>query len=655
MKIVITNFGGEVPRLGPRLLPPFAARIAQNVKLFSRELRSWRAKDFVFRSVRSGTMKSMYRMYSGSTDAWCTWADAVNAVKGPIAGDTTFKLYYTGDLSDVAGGGNGWPKKTNYTLATGAGDYPNDYLEMGVPAPTNAPSVAVVGGTAPTVTRTYVYTFVTSWGEEGPPSAWITFTGNLNGTWNITMDTTKPTGWTKADITHKRLYRAYTSGGVTDYYFVAQYALAATNPQADGVSDATLVTQGTIPSLEYGISGSEWSPPPTNLRGLISGANGQLAGYSGNKLCISHPYQPHAWPTRYQYAVPWDIQWIGAFGNSYFIATKGRPFIASGSHPASMNIEQVERSDMAAVSSRSGAVAPFGAAFATNNGLAVLGSGGARHITEPFMTRDEWQDLCFPSTLIGAAWGDRYVGFFTNSAGGTTGFIFDPTMDQAPLSFLTDAADGAYTDPETGKLYILQSNVIYEFDADEDNSSLYVWQSKQFVLPRPLNLGCYKIDADFDVLGGAFAEEASAIAADNALNQTIKTILGTETYPGPALQLDALGTQVLGGTAPETQGRSATAGGPIPSPWAGGPYLSGSVYVGTVYSTYANRSLNFKFYSQDYEDSNIELKLSEDVTDNKPHRLPKGFTSEAVACEVAGNIPVRAIYLASTVKELEEV
>ena len=45
----------------------------------------------------------MYRMYSASTDYWLAWPDDVDVVKGPIAGDASFKLYYTGDSTGTGG------------------------------------------------------------------------------------------------------------------------------------------------------------------------------------------------------------------------------------------------------------------------------------------------------------------------------------------------------------------------------------------------------------------------------------------------------------------------------------------------------------------------------------------------------------------------
>jgi hypothetical protein len=198
----ITDFGGVTPRLGSRLLPQSGAQTAQNVKLFSGELRSWLRPTLINTPTKGGSLKSMYRMYSTSTDYWLAWTDDVDVVRGPIAGDTSFKLYYTGDTTTATNSAPG-PRKTNLALATTGGtDYPHDYLEMGVPAPGSAPTVIGTGGTATTsVTRVYLYTYVTgtdaqggSWGEEGPPSPPGTGTGRSDATWVIAALSTGTTG-----------------------------------------------------------------------------------------------------------------------------------------------------------------------------------------------------------------------------------------------------------------------------------------------------------------------------------------------------------------------------------------------------------------------------------------------------------------------------
>lgn len=156
--IVVRGFGGRIPRIADQLLPNNAGTRADNLKTFSGALSSWRRGALVYSPAVTG-IQTLYRMYSGVTDYWLAWASDVNVVKSP--GATDFKLFYTGQLS---------PRKTNLSLATSGTPYPFNYREMGLPAPP-APSASVgAAGTGTTSTRNYVATYVSDWGEEGPPS-----------------------------------------------------------------------------------------------------------------------------------------------------------------------------------------------------------------------------------------------------------------------------------------------------------------------------------------------------------------------------------------------------------------------------------------------------------------------------------------------------
>ena len=142
----VKRFTGEIPRISSRFLPDNASQSAQNVKLYSGELRSWMASTAVNTPSKGGNIQSCYRIYSTatiatttSTEAWLAWPADVDCVRGPIAGDTAFKLYFTGDTTTATNATAGTPRKTNLSLATvGGTDFPHDWLEMGVPAPGSA-------------------------------------------------------------------------------------------------------------------------------------------------------------------------------------------------------------------------------------------------------------------------------------------------------------------------------------------------------------------------------------------------------------------------------------------------------------------------------------------------------------------------------------
>lgn len=157
-------FGGEVPRLANHLLPANAARRASNVKLVNGNLEPLWSPLAVATLNGVSSALSLFRLRVGDNALWLAWDREVHAVRGPIAGDTTGRTYYTGD---------GEPRVTNYALASagGGGDYPKQFYALGVPYPRAAPTLAASGtGTTPNITRAYVYRFLTQWGEASAPS-----------------------------------------------------------------------------------------------------------------------------------------------------------------------------------------------------------------------------------------------------------------------------------------------------------------------------------------------------------------------------------------------------------------------------------------------------------------------------------------------------
>lgn len=704
----VDRFGGVIPRLDPRLLPKNGAQLAQNVKLFSGRLQSWQQTSAVNTPVRTGVLKSMYRMYSSSTDFWLTSTSDVDYVKGPIAGDTAFKLYFSGELST----GTNWaagPRKTNLGLATGGTDYPHDWLEMGVPAPAQAISIVSTGGTSTTtVVRGYIYTFVTqtaSWAEEGPPSAVTLGTGKPDALWVLGNLSTGTTGKYAFAGGAKRIYRTLTDNAGNTNYQLAIDALAMT---ATTATDTTLDSQlGIIcPTFINGVVGSEWVAPPSDLTSLIALPNGIMAGLSGNQICFSEPFFPHAWPIRYRLTSNFVCVSLGRFGQTLIVATKGFPYAISGARPDSMAMAMIEE-NQPCVSKRGTVSFPFGVAWPTPDGLALAGVGGTINVIEPFMKRDEWRALCFPDTIFARQFQDVYFGFFNNGSSDLN-FVFDKSNHEGPLTFGNFGATGAWNDPETSKLYLLQNNIITLWDGDSINASPFDWTSKDFVLPRPVNFGAIQVDADYGSLNDSAGSTAQA-AIDTAVNVIIigtanqdtanlTPWVGTGTYTTGAVvkSLDnvKMAVCIVAGTSsnaeptwPSTLGGTATDGptlkwkriwelegrtkgsmrgavmrnhtqydmsDPIVDGTAGNKWgfdLRGSLLVGGNYPNFNSRSLQLQVYALT-TGTDVSLVAQRNLTSRDIVRLPTGFKSDTWAVRLNGNIQVRFFRIAETASEI---
>jgi hypothetical protein len=128
----ITKFFGEAPKISPELLPETVAQYAFNLDLSSGDLLPYRRAELVSALDKSGVIKTIYPMTSpidGSLK-WLHWTTDVDVATAQIEGDTTQRVYYTGD---------GAPKVTNYDMATSGTQFPTTSYMLGLPLPTAIP------------------------------------------------------------------------------------------------------------------------------------------------------------------------------------------------------------------------------------------------------------------------------------------------------------------------------------------------------------------------------------------------------------------------------------------------------------------------------------------------------------------------------------
>src|SRR4030067_1131225 len=392
----IQAFSGLAPRLSKRLLADNQAQIAVNCRLTNGELQSMLGNLLVDVPSISGTIKTINRI----NNAFVAWNRDVNATKGPIAGDTSYRTYFTGA---------GEPRVTNYALATTAKPYPTAFYVLGVFRPTTAPSLTHSGGTGGAVSRAFQYTFVTAWGEESAPSpASVVYTGKTDGTWAIgattamdvaplnsynvtgvgwgggylTFTCTSTFGLRAGDYVNNTLFAPDSLNGEQLVYDVPsattfRVAMAADPTVTDGVGTATRVAPHNTASMTKRIywtdNGSYWlgkeniavattsdtvagdtangaamtctnyHMPPATMTGLISLPNGMMAGFAGNELRLSEPWFPHAWPFGYRQTTDYPIVGIGSFGTTIVIGTTGTPYLVGGSSPDGMSLERIAR------------------------------------------------------------------------------------------------------------------------------------------------------------------------------------------------------------------------------------------------------------------------------------------------------------------------
>jgi len=340
----------------------------------------------------------------------------------------------------------------------------------------------------------FVYTFVSAYGEEGPPSpASTVITTDDNMSVSLSNLETS-TNITNTNLSKKRIYRSNTGSNTTEFQFVAEVTLATT----------TYTDSSKNNELAEVIPSSTWIAPPDDdtslypdgpMKGLISLPNGVLAGFTGKRICFSEPFLPHAWPVDYRIAIDEEIVGIAATSNGVVVGTKSTPYLVTGTDPSAMVAIRIESGE-ACLNKRSMVDMGEYIIYAGPDGLTAVQGATATVITQNIITPEQWQASYYPSTVTGFKWQGRYVGFY-NTGSGYGGFIFDP-REQANAFVNLDASAlirGGFTDPDDNELYIIIGNKIKKFQGSS-TSLTYNWKSKEYALPKPTSFGFAKVDAE---------------------------------------------------------------------------------------------------------------------------------------------------------------
>jgi len=511
MRISLNMFGGMAPKVAPHLLPEAAAQNATNCRFRSGALEPLRDKVLDSALTKAGVLLSLFRYWAASV--WFCWTTDVNVVNSQIAGDPWARVYFTGDTL---------PRMTaNDVAVTGGTDYPVAAYTLGLPAPLSAPSADPVAIPAynPALTyavgslvnydgeiylnsvavevaeewtafkwssidpstiesRAYIYTYVSAYGEEGPPAnASAVIDVNPGQSVTVAGMSTAPAG--SFNVTQKRIYRTNTGSNGTEYQLVATIPVAQVS-YADSILGDSL--GGVLVS-------QTWVAPPATLQGLISLPCGSLAGFTGNEVCFSVPYEHHAWPLDYRVSVDYPIIAIGAFGNYVLIATAGTPYVIVGQDPSSMSQPERIETGLSCVSKRGMVDMGDGLLYPTPDGLQLVAVGKFEIVTESILSNDDWQAMN-PSSITAFLWNGKYVAFYNNGASGA--FIFDPaTKDFTNLG--VTGITGGFTDLKTGKLYLVSGQNVYAWDGG-GNLTL-IWRSRPFYAERVVNLAAGQVFA----------------------------------------------------------------------------------------------------------------------------------------------------------------
>ncbi|HEY7821480.1 MAG TPA: hypothetical protein VIG24_01530, partial [Acidimicrobiia bacterium] len=498
--VKLQNFGGMIPAVDPHLLPPNSASHCVDAWVNSGALEGFRELELVYTPVSISTRRT-FRIPIDKVDSaripnsyWLEFdTQNVSVIEAPTTGDQFERFYWASD-TDIP--------RYNTKARIAAGD---PALTLGIPGPGTAPGVIVTGGSAPVESRAYVYTFVSVYGEEGPPSLPTLVNGFTDGSWDITL--TAPTVDESAGrlLDKVRIYRTVSGvGGETDYFFVHEQDIGITT-----YSDTILsVTNNRLLESLF------WTSPPAGLEGFVTMPNGIIAAWQDNEVWFCEPYHPHAWPVLYQVSVESKVIGCGVIGQSLIVCTEGAPFAISGINPAAMAISRL--STFEPCMSRGSIVStPAGVAYASPSGLVLANPGAALSMTRQMLSKEQWGDLLYLPTLFGTTFNGGYYCFGTVDNGCFTASTFDP--DSFVFDDYTGSYNGAfidindmrvaysnlsspvpvrsiYTDFWTGEVFIHRDDGVYWLNQSANRTrGAYTWRSKTLETPNRRNFEAMRV------------------------------------------------------------------------------------------------------------------------------------------------------------------
>ena len=569
---------------------------------------------------------------------WIPFYDkSASCHRGPLVNDAYNRYYWTQD-------GQGLRYDTFQNLEYNSF---TDGYDVGVPAPEKVPAVAAAQPDSEAdifVTRAYVYTYVSVYGEEGPPSPPTTADGIDGGLWEISNMLGNPDDGKRRLLASKNIYRTVPAEtGVAEYHYVGSVGIN-TPLFFDDIPDEVV-------SLNRIMESTFWYPPPEDLSGLTAHPNGFFVGYSGRDIYFSEPYRPHAWNPNYIVSTLGEIIGFGIFGTTIVVCTNSFPYTATGIHPQAMVLTQHDTAEPCL--SRYGIVSmPFGVYYPGPNGLMLAGSQGFRNATKDLMTKEEWQNRYQVKTFDGARYQSQYVALYNT----TKGIMFAPDEPMAALVDIDlasgqvepDQADSIFTDEYSGKTYLLSSCDMYEWNPVSGAALEFDWTSMEFDASDPVNFGASRIIWYSDWTPPTPEEtwawriyNTSRIAAAPLMPMNFNVTNGVNVIPGLVYDLTVLDpypeidqTKVQTYLDNFKQIKQTFHWGPliwvpaIGAQWPNTPYV--------VMELIANGQVVYE----------------REVSHTRMFRLPAGFKATRFKIRLRSNINIQSVKVAETGKEL---
>ena len=511
----LQTFSGQAPKVYARLLPDDMAQVAINCRLDSGRLEPWKENSSSSITFATGSISAATKsIYKHSSSVWIASNSEIDVARSPIAEDPHERIYITG-------GSSGFPQMTTAQIVGNS-----TYYRLGIPKPADLTSVTLSPAASDNVntevpqSRSYIFTYVSYYGEEGVNcDAEAAQVVDVHTDQTVVLDfPPNPSG--SYNLLKKRVYRTDANG---TYRFVGDVGIA-TDTFYDAVLEVDLGEE--IPTITFDAPADDVSAdhPEGPMLGLVSMPNGIFAGFAGQTVFFSEAFQPHAYPDEYKLTVKSDIVALAPLNTGLLVLTKEKPAIIQGLDPSSMSMMEVD-SSLSCVAKRS--VVDMGefVMYSSPDGLVMATEGGLSLVTEQTLTRDQWQEYT-PSSIVAFQWEGHYVAFYNNGTE-SKGFIFDPRGGKNSFVKLDFYATAGFNDLESDSLYLVVGGSLVVF-AEGSSSENFTWRGKKFYNPRPINPAVAKVECDSYSPNPTFK-----LYADGELKHT-QTVTDSNTFRLPS-------------------------------------------------------------------------------------------------------------------------
>jgi hypothetical protein len=324
------------------------------------------------------------------------------------------------------------------------------------------------------------------------------------------------------------------------------------------------------------------------------------------------------------------------YGQTVAVLTNAHPYAATGANPAGMTLI---KSDSAApcVSPYSVVSMEGGVAYASPDGIVVVAPGGLQVATERVVSRGEWRFRYDPATLRAVQFGSRYLAItmVEDTTYPRTGLIYSPKDETSTWSEVQFVNQQQFQclqhDIYSGIPYTIYNNAVYWLGLMSSYPEVYQWKSTEFVTPRPVNFGAFRIDFDQIVRYPEQGPEDSDIIEQYGvwnqarIEEPLDTINNHPVNGVRQVQLDPPNDSIV-------QNRQAVGGSPL--------FFLSRVNQGDVaVLLYGGRVLRY----------------AKVITEPGIYRLPIGYKSDLWQIEFRGTADVHHFKIAETGKELAGV